>query len=234
MLNKLIIICALLFYALPSSAQFLHMSVQSKARALPKKFIILPAEIAVHEMSMRGHLTYAPEWTKQASDNLRNAIVAFANRSDGLAVVDLPALSAAERQAIAQTTANFMTVGPTAYHVVRLGGQAWAHKQAEFDYTLGTGLAFLKNKTGADAAIVFIADDVVSSDARKLTGLFTSAFFAAPAQSGFSVVLAAVVDLGSGDLLWLHHDDSAIRDLKDPDTAQAMIAKIFRGYPGTR
>lgn len=44
---------------------------------------------------------------------------------------------------------------------------AWAHKHHEFDYTVGPGLAFLRDETGADAALIVLGTDFISSAGRK-------------------------------------------------------------------
>jgi hypothetical protein len=60
-----------------------------------------------------------------------------------------------------------MVVGVTAHNMLLNGGDAWSHKRKEFDYTLGPSLAFLKKKTGANAAIVLVGDDVISSGGER-------------------------------------------------------------------
>lgn len=108
---------------------------------------------------------------------------------------------------------------------------AWEHKRTRFDYTLGSGLAFLKEKTGADGAIVIVGEDLVSSAERKATAI-VAALVGVAVPLGQSVILVGVVDLATGGLLWLHHTSSQHYDLKDYDAAKSMLAEIFGAYPG--
>ena len=127
--------------------------------------------------------------------------------------------------------ATYLQVAFAAHAVTLSDDPAWAHKRSHFDYTLGSGLQFLRDQSGADAALVIVGEDVVSTGGRKAAA-FLAAVMGVGIPLGHSLVSVGVVDLTNGDLLWMHHTASVRYDLKDPDAARTMIQEILGGYPG--
>lgn len=233
MFRTLVVLTALLACMSSALAQYRHVSLQNNTLPLPKKILILPADVLVRELSAGGMLEKVPEWTKQSSENLTQAMAELGKSSGKFVIADLPALTPEEQEKIDQVISTFMTVGVTAHNMLLMGGDAWAHKRKEFDYTLGPGLAFLKQKTGADAAILMAGDDIVSTGGRKAAMIFAAAFgIGLPA--GRSVALSSVVDLETGNLLWMHFDQSMAKDLKDFASAKEMVAEIMAKYPNEK
>jgi len=208
-----------------------HYTLLEAQRPLPKKLVILPVDITVREMSAGGVLEKVPEWTRDASQSIQHAIEESVKPRSDFTIVPMPTLSADEEAFLDEYLASYLVVGLTAQNMTQYGGAAWEHKRKHFDYTLGTGLKFLKEKTGADAAIVAVGDDVVSTAGRK-TAFVVLAALGIAIPLGRSVLSLGVVDLGNGDILWQHFDTSVSTDLKDPAGAASMIRGILQAYPG--
>lgn len=230
MLRKLWLFIVVFVCAAPACAQYRHVSLQNNTQALPNKILVLPADVLVREMSAGGMLEKVPEWTQQSSENLTNAMIELGKSSGKFSIVELPPLTGEEREQLEQAIATFMTVGATAHNMLLMGGDAWAHKKREFDYTLGPILSFLKQKTGADAAMMLAGDDIVSSGGRKAAVIFAAAL-GVGLSTGRSLALTSVVDLATGNFLWMHYDQSMSKDLKDYASAQEMAAQIMARYP---
>jgi hypothetical protein len=232
MFRKFLLAGVLLLSATSAFAQYRHMTLQDKSRELPQKIVILPADVLVRELQAGGMLEKVPAWSKISSENLTKALAELSKTGKHFTVVDLPPLSAAEQDALEQAINTFMTVGVTA-HQMMLSGPAWEHKRKEFDYTLGPLLSFLKEKTGADAAIIVAGEDVVSSGGRKAAMVF-AAILGVGIPMGYSIALTSFVDLSTGNLLWLHYDNSVTKDLKDYPSAKEMMAEIMSKYPNAK
>lgn len=230
MFRKFLALFGLLACSMPALSQYRHVSLQDHTQTLPKKVVIVPADVLVRELSAGGMLEKVPEWTRQSSDNLTRAMAEVGRQQSRFTVLDLPPLSPAEHDRLEQAIGTFMTVGVTAHNMLLRGGAAWAHKRREFDYTIGDSLAFLKQKTGADAAILIAGDDIVSSDGRKAAMVF-AAMLGVGLSPGRSVALTSVVDLATGNLLWMQFDQSMSKDLKDYASAREMVAQIMAQYP---
>lgn len=230
MWRSLSLLTALLIMSTSAFAQYRHATLQKGERPLPKKVIVLPADVVVQELSAGGVLEKVPEWARQSSSNLTRAMTEVGRGSNHFAILDTPNLTEDEQDKLDEAIATFMTVGTTAHNTLLWGGPAWQHKREEFDYTLGPGLAFLREKTGADAAILMAGDDVISSDGRK-AAVVMAAMLGVGLPMGRSIALTSMVDLTTGDLLWMHYDESASKDLKNYDSVKEMVGTIFSKYP---
>jgi hypothetical protein len=49
---------------------------------------------------------------------------------------------------------------------------------------------------------------------------------------GVSYLTAGVVDLKSGDLLWLNYEQDQGTDLREAKDADTLLRKVFSTYPG--
>jgi hypothetical protein len=110
---------------------------------------------------------------------------------------------------------------------------AWHFKAEHFDYTLGDGLGFLKEKYDLDAGLVITGEDVVSSSGRKTTAVL-GAMVGIAIPLGHSILMGGLVDFSTGDLLWLNHVVSAAGqdDLRDPASCLELAETLMKEYPG--
>jgi len=113
------------------------------------------------------------------------------------------------------------------------GGQVWTErlKSGLTDYTLGPGLAFLAEKTGADAALFVIAQDFVSTNERKALAV-VGALFGVALPLGRTFAVAGLVELRTGKLLWQSYDTSATPDLRVAADADKVVRGLFQAFPG--
>lgn len=210
----------------------IHYSLlASPPRPLPRRIVVVPAEIDVQEWSAGGVLEKVPEWAAQASANLSRAVQDVAAGRSDFELVAMPQLSEEEQEVLDEYLATYLQVAFAAHTVTRLNDPAWAHKLSHFDYTLGGGLRFLQDKSGADAALMIVGEDVVTTGGRK-AAVFAAALLGIVMPLGQSLVSVGVVDLANGDLLWMQYTTSVRYDLKDPAAARSMMQEILSSYPG--
>lgn len=210
---------------------FEHYTLLEKpGRPFPKKLIVLSPQVSVKEISAGGVLDLVPEWTAQANANIQDELKQIIGGRPDLTLVPAPAFTPEEKDKLDQYVASYMVVGLTAYWMTNFGGSEWAFKRNHFDYTLGEGLSFVRQETGADAAIMVIAEDYVSSSGRK-AAMFLGALMGVGLAGGQSVISVGVVDLDNGDILWMHHSQSGVKDLKDRESVHAMLTEILADLP---
>ncbi|GAB4441891.1 MAG: hypothetical protein OHK0026_08240 [Rhodocyclaceae bacterium] len=230
--NGLLIGCLALLCLPAGAQQMIHHSLTDQPpRPLPRKMVAIPADILVREVSAGGVLERVPKWTEEASSNCTRAIREIAAERSDFELLAQPELSEEEREVLERYLATYLVVGSTAHGLTVIDDPAWAHKRKHFDYTLGTGLAFLREKTGADAAILMVGDDVVSTGERKTLAV-VGALFGVAVPLGRSILAAGVVDLATGDILWMNYSASRQYDLKDYASVRKMFDEMFRAYPG--
>lgn len=196
--------------------------------------IVLPLDIKVKEMTASGLRDEVPAWSEQAIRNFRQHLA----QRDSEVLPDLqlrflPELPAEDMARIEEHLAltdrvmlsAMIFTGPN-------GGEAWKHKAKHFDYSLGPGLAFLADRTGADKALILVGEDVHSSEGRK-AAFVVAAAFGVGIPMGHSVAIAALVDLRTGDLLWMHHFVSAgSTSFLDDNDVKTVVSDLFKPYPG--
>jgi hypothetical protein len=211
----------------------LHYTVlENPDKTLPKKVVLLPADIVVNELTAGGVVEEVPAWSEQARKAISTALSRFASKSHHFENIPLPELSQKEQEKLEAELAFYDVVGGTAYEVTRNPDKAWRHKLAHFDYSIGNGLNFIRQKTGADAGIIVTAVDFVPTAERKAMWVAASAF-GASIWMGNPIVFASIVDLETGNILWMNFAlEGSYSDLRDQKDADSMIEKLFKLYPG--
>jgi hypothetical protein len=217
--------------AAAETPHWVHHRLLDNSSALPRRVLVIPASIKVYEMSAGGVNEEVPAWTKEASRNMLEALSARLPKAEGAPQgLPMPRLSAAESALVDEHLALYSLVVATA------GSTDFKHKVRRFDFTIGPGLASLQQRTGADAALMVVGRDYASTAGRKTKAVLGKIplvnILSGDAELGESFVHVGLVDLRTGDLLWMNSDKrgvtSSLRDKKD---AQAMVDAIFEWYP---
>ncbi len=199
---------------------------------LPKKVVVLPIDIKVVEMTAGDVEETVPDWSKEASRSVFKAVSAAIARQPGMKEITAPQFSGASAANFDEHLALYKLVVNTAAR------SSWQHKAKHFDYAIGPGLRALAEQTGADAAIMVYGRDYASTSGRKARAVAGNIpivnIFTGPApQLGHSFIRVGVVDLRSGDLLWMNSEyREGSTNLRDPNDAAKMVDAVFDWYPG--
>lgn len=201
--------------------------------SLPKKILLIEPEIYVKELSVGGVAEKVDEWSVQAKTNVRSALTQQITSRRLFDKLELPDnMTPDELASLEEHVALYDVVGFNAFYYGRAEFDAWKHKKTDFDYTLGSGLKGLSEKTGADAALFIIGEDYISTGGRKAARVFAALFgVVIPASPTF--LSAALVDLKTGDILWMNYGialDS--KDLRKQEDVNKMMNEMFLNYPG--
>lgn len=211
-----------------------HSLAERSSPVLSRKLLQLPVKVTVNEISAGGVTEPVPQWSEAATHAVTAAVTQALASDAGREFVSLPALSADEQSLVDEHLALYEAVAYSAYqHTGALGSsQAWPQKRARFDYTIGPALKFLKDRTGADAALIVVGEDNVSSAGRK-AAFVVAALFGVALQVGYSGLTAGVVDLESGDVLWLEFAlNQATVDLRTREGSKELVDAVFQNFPG--
>ena len=210
---------------------WVHYKLLQKKPSLPKKVVVLPVNIEVVEVTAGGVEEKVPDWSNEANQSVLKSL-STAIGKQGLKELATPPFSGASAVNVDEHLALYKLSVNT---VSRLG---WKHKISHFDYSIGPGLREVADKTGADTAILVYGRDYVSTAGRKARAVAGNIpivnIFTGPApQLGHSYIHVGVVDLKTGDLLWMNSNyREGSTNLRDPDDAAKMINAIFKWYPG--
>lgn len=215
-----------------STPHWVHYKLLKSKAKLPKKLVILPVNIDVKEVTAGGVKEIVPKWSKKAAKNITKSLSVLIKKNKRLRQVKLPRLSKKTNRILDEHMALYKLVVNTASKI------SWEHKARRFDYGIGPGLKALRRKTGADAAVMVYGRDHVSSSGRIAKSVLGNIpvinwFTGAAPRLGDSFVHVGIVDLRTGDLLWMnseYRDDTS--NLTDYGDANSFIQNIFEWYPG--
>lgn len=201
--------------------------------ARPKKVVLLPPQVFVFELSAGGVPTRMGDWEATARDNLTSAANRLARESGLFELVPTPQLAAADLDQLEAHIGLYDRVAQSVFVYGRGEEAAWAHKKNEFDYTVGPGLAFLREQTGADAALIVLGSDYISSGGRKaafIVGLALGIVM----PLGQSFMSAGVIDLATGDVQWMSFDASVSMDSRNPADVDGLMRALYQTWPGAK
>jgi len=232
-LAALLLACVLpLTVQADSTPHWVHYKLLKSNPPLPKKVVVLPVSIEVLEVTAGGVEEEVPEWSAEASDNIFRSLSAAIEQDTDLKEFSAPALSGKSADVVDEHMALYSLVVNTAIST------GWAHKMRRFDYSIGSGLSALQRETGADAAVMVYGQDYVSTAGRKAKAVagnipIVNIFTGPPPELGHSFIHIGMVDLRTGDLLWMNSDyREGATNLRNASDANDIISEIFEWYPG--
>jgi hypothetical protein len=234
----LVLVFALLLTGCATApSTMVHNTIRHDPGSRPlQQVVLLPVDVDVYEWSAGGVKEEVPEWSSTAETNIRNALLVSKGTGDKCCVtrpVDTSSLTAEEREILEEHLALFNTVATNVLWATLPYNTAWHFKAEDFDYSLGKGLSFLKEKYGLDAGLIITGEDVVSSSGRKTTAVLGGLFgFVIP--TGHSILRGGLVDFSTGDVLWMNRVASTTGqdDLRDPASCLDLARSLMKEYPG--
>jgi hypothetical protein len=211
---------------------WVHYRLLNGAAALPKKVVVIPTSVKVFEVTAGGVKEEVPDWSAQANKSMLKSLSAAISKAGGLQEVKMVPLSAADSAVVDEHMALYKLVVTTAPN------SGLQHKLRRFDYGIGPGLAALLGKTGADAAVMVFGRDYAATTGRKTKAVLgkipiVNIFTGEDADFGASYVHVGLVDLKTGDLLWMNSEyrDGSI-DLRASEGSDSLVNSVFKFYPG--
>jgi hypothetical protein len=211
----------------------IHPALSQNLDARPKKVVLLPPQVFVFELSAGGVPTRMADWEATARANLVTAATRLARESGLFEVAPLPPLAAADLDTLDAHIGLYDRVAQSVFVYGRGDQAAWAHKKNEFDYTVGPGLAFLREQTGADGALIVLGSDFISSGGRK-AAFAAGLLLGIAIPLGQSFITAGVVDLKTGDVQWMSFDASSSMDSREPADVDSLMRDLYKTWPGPR
>lgn len=217
----------------PAAGDALVEPPQAAPVAGAKRIVVLPVEFTVYERSVAG-VEAVPDWSETARYALGDAAGRMLRQDNRFEIVAMPSLEGDAQELMNEHVGLFKVVTICVMRLVEYGGKAWKAKWADFDYTLGDGLAFLADAAQADYAF-FLAGAQI-----KQTGGSAFMQFLVGTPGGGTFVVIGVVNLRTGGLAWFNWKQGMEifgmtgSDVRDPATAQAVITKMFEEYPNSK
>ncbi len=200
-----------------------------------KRIVMLPVEFTVYQKSVAG-IEAVPDWTETATFSLGDAAIKMLSQDQRFQVVSVPQFEGETKNLLREHVEFFKIVGNTALSMAQYGGKAIAEKSTNFEYTLRDGLAFHGEAADADYAFILGGTQVTQTGGSVFMQFLAAAGGYATAGGG-TYVMAGIVDLRTGRIVWLNSRAGTQvfgmtgSDIRQPATAAEVVTRMFEGFP---
>jgi hypothetical protein len=191
-----------------------------------KRVVLATPDIELSELTAGGAEAPRADWTRSAIDLTRGNIEATLS-ARGVAVTEVNTQSNARESQIVKLNS---AVGQAILLHLYYSPIKLPEKGAALDWTLGPGVALLRDKYHGDYALfVHLRDSYSSTGRQALMGL--AALLLVPVPGGFQSGFASLVDLRTGKIVWFNRLLSVNGDLRNPDDARNTVDELLQGLP---
>ncbi|WP_264943179.1 hypothetical protein [Sphingomonas canadensis] len=225
---------AAIFLVMPTVAAAQERHAVRPGFAYPKdrevKIVVFRPDVRVGTLTAGGLDEPNADWTATA----RTLIAAEIERAHGVQGATVSFVGEPEGEdgvRLAQYRALFGAVADAIMiHRLFVGNRLQSKKEG-LDWTLGEGVSALADATGADYGLFLFTHDAYGSSGRKAAQIF-GAMFGVAVIPGIHVGYAGLIDLKTGDVIWLNADPQMGGDVRTPEGAQKRVGQLLDGLPG--
>lgn len=202
-----------------------------------KRILVFRPAVSVGAQSTGGMFEPNAEWTEQAKANIANSLKTYQARL-GNTVVEAPEAYGAQAQALQEHMALFAAISDAVIEYQffvgnRLPSKKRDNKDGVFDWSLGPSVANLPGAADADYGLFIYNKDAYGSTGRKVLQVLALLGPGVAVKSGEHYGYAGLVDLKTGDLLWLNADNAMGGDVREADGSQKRVAQLLEEFPGS-
>jgi hypothetical protein len=193
------------------------------------RILVFRPDIKVGEQTTGGLFQPNAEWNDAARKALTQAL-RDAKSARKLDAVFHEENAASDSKALADYRALFRAIVGSAIRHKLFQQDPLPSKAARFDWSLGNGVAAIAPQSGADYGLFLFSHDGYESPGRKAAQLVAS-LMGAKDDPGSHFGYAGLVDLRTGDLVWLNVDLKTTGDVRTAEGATARIDQLLAGFP---
>jgi hypothetical protein len=222
--------------ALPSGSQ---AQAQSRKSLTKEEFsfaaqgqvrvVLFRPDVSVGEQSTGGLDQPNAGWTEQARDEL-TAALGKAQAARSIEMKLMPELSGENAKLMSDYRKLFKTVADSVIKHRLFGLDPLPTKETRFDWTLGAGAAHLGTLGGADYGLFFYTFDSYESASRRTARLLAATMGAAK-PTEVNMGYAGLVDLKTGDLVWINVDVKMAGDVRTASGAALRVSELLQDFP---
>jgi hypothetical protein len=236
-MNRLVARAAMLAAALclsaPLSAQE-KTGIKSGFTLKPgtARIVLMRPQIRVGAQSTGGMNEPNADWTQQARANIALAL-RDAQTNVGNSVVNYDEGASGEGPVSTDYSRLFGTVADSVIEYQFFVGNRLETKKRKgsFEWSIGTDLGKLRSLEGADYALFINTNDEYGSTGRKVLQI-VALMGGVAVTSGLHAGYAGLVDLRTGELVWLNADRQMGGDVRTVDGASKRVRQLLEGFPG--
>jgi hypothetical protein len=196
------------------------------------RIVLMRPTIRVGAQSTGGMFEANADWTNQAREHLERELKE-AQATLGNEVVAYQEGATADGPVAAQYGNLFSALADSVIEYQFFKGNRLPTKKRgkDFNWSIGPGLTNLPSLEGADYALFINTYDAYGSTGRKM--LQVAGLLAGVAvTSGVHWGHAGLIDLKTGELVWLNADRQMGGDVRDAEGAEKRVRQLLEGFPG--
>ncbi|MFC7537901.1 hypothetical protein ACFQPG_11080 [Sphingomonas sp. GCM10030256] len=196
------------------------------------RIILMRPAIKVGAQSTGGMYEPNADWTLQARDYIGQALRSCQAKL-GNEVIVYDEGTSGEGALASQYGSLFGAVADSVieYQFFRGNRLPTKVRKDAFEWSMGPGLTHLQSLQGADYALFINTYDAYGSTGRKVlqvVGLLAGVGITSGVHWGH----AGLVDLKTGELVWLNADRQMGGDVRSADGAVKRVRQLLEGFPG--
>jgi hypothetical protein len=204
-----------------------------EAQIADEKIVLFRPSVRVGEQSMAGIFEPRAEWTDEAR-KLMDAELASAQSRLSNQLMSMPELMGENGKLVAEYEALFGAVADAIVEYQFFAGNRLpTRKKGEFDWSLGDGTRRLADMTGARYGLFIFTEDHYGSTGRKVLQIAAAGLFGVGVSSGVHKGYAGLVDLNTGNILWLNADGQMGGDVREADGMAKRVRQLLEDFPGS-
>lgn len=227
------VLAAALCFAMSANAQEKTGSkVGFTLRPGTARIVLMRPSVRVGAQSTGGMFEPNADWTTQAREHLGRALGNCQSRL-GNQVISYEEGLTGDGSMVSQYSTLFGAVADSVieYQFFR-GNRLPTKKRSDaFEWSVGQGISSLKSLNGADYALFINTHDAYGSTGRKalqIVGLLAGVAVTAGEHVGH----AGLIDLKTGELVWLNADRQMGGDVRTPEGSIKRVRQLLEGFPG--
>lgn len=202
-----------------------------------KTILVLDPSVSVGAQSTGGMFEPNAEWTEQAEANIQASLEKFQSKL-GNSVIVAPEAYGEDAQDLQEHMALFAAVAEAVIEYQffignRLPTKKRDNREDEFEWSLGPSVANLPGADQADYALFIYNKDAYGSTGRKVLQVVAILGAGISVTSGEHKGYAGLVDLKTGDLLWLNADGQMGGDVRELDGSEKRVRQLLEEFPGS-
>lgn len=202
-----------------------------------KKILVFWPTVKVGSQSTGGMFEPNAQWTEDARKHMSTALLAK-KATFGNEVIFAPEPTGDDAILLQEHMALFSAVSSAVIQYQFFAGNRLPTKKLDnkrdvFEWSLGRKVSSLPGASDADYGLLIYNEDQFGSTGRKLLQVVALIGPGIAVKSGEHKGYAALIDLKTGDFLWLNADGAMGGDVRDAEGATKRISQLLEGIPGS-
>ena len=200
-----------------------HPQFEERARLI-KTVALMPPDMKVYRLTAGGVTELMDEWSEQGRRNAGSALQNLLAEQGGYSFREFsPGDDPKLQDEYEDARTLFQAVVNSLFFRLAIPG-----KRGQSGFSLGP-LPALASATGADALLFVHGVDYISTGGR--VALMTiGAMFGVAIPGGHTRLVAGLVDVRTGDVIWLNSTGSGTGDLRNPSSTTSLVSTLLSGF----